>query len=58
MIDDKKWKTIVSQIPNNILTDLWSLSQIHDYASVRQERDWNDEDEFWRQISYAFRERG
>ena len=49
----RKW---VQTIPQSILSELWNIGQEHDYASVRQERRWNQEDEFWRQISYAHRE--
>lgn len=56
MIDCEKIKKLVDQIPDNILLDLWIIAQEHDYASIREEREWNEEDEFWRQVGYACRE--
>ena len=58
MIDCDKIKKLVDKIPDEIILDLWNIGQEHDYASIRGEREWNEEDEFWRQISYAGRERG
>ncbi len=57
-IDIEKIKEIVKKIPSCDIYDLWKIGQYHDYASVKGERDWNIEDEFWRQIGYEMRERG
>ena len=48
----KKW---IKTIPQSILSRLWEISQEHDYASIREVREWNEEDEFWTHISYAHR---
>ena len=51
----EKLVKFIKNIPSDILSNLWSISQLHDYASVREEREWNEEDEFWRQVGYAQR---
>ena len=51
-------RNFIKSIPNSILMDLWIIGQEHDYASIREERDWNIEDEFWQQIGYRLREVG
>ena len=58
MIDSKKIKDIIQKLPLLDIIELWEIGQEHDYASVRQEREWTEEDEFWRQVGYEMRKRG
>ena len=58
MIDSKRVKEILKFIPDNHIYSLWKIGADHDYASVRQEREWTEEDEFWRQVGYEMRIRG
>ncbi len=58
MIDCKRSKEILKHIPSDLIYDLWKIGADHDYASVRQEREWTEEDEFWRQVGYEMRIRG
>ena len=46
----RKW---IKTIPQEIIDEIWDLSQLHEY---RFEEKYNDEDEFWRCVSNAFRE--
>ena len=52
----RKLKEFIKLIPLDLIYELWDISQEHDYASIREEREWNREDEFWQRISYAHRE--
>lgn len=58
MIDMEKIKDIIHKIPLHDIIDMWEIGQEHDYASIRGERSWNMEDEFWRQVGYEMRRRG
>lgn len=58
MIDPKKIKEIIAKISSDDIIYLWEIGQEHDYASIRQARNWNLEDEFWRQVGYEMRKRG
>lgn len=58
MIDDSKIKDILAKLTDDDIFYLWTLSQEHIYDSVHQAREWNEEDEFWRQVGYEGRLRG
>lgn len=58
MIDSNKIQAVLVRMPWNDIIYLWEIGQEHEYNSIGGGRDWNIEDEFWRQVGYEMRRRG